>query len=38
MDRLSFMATNPTMKEFLEHGDDFAYNFGKTRAIPAGFD
>lgn len=31
--RLSFMATNPTMKEFLQHGDDFAYNFGKTRAV-----
>jgi len=27
------MATNPTMKEFLQHGDDFAYNFGKTRAV-----
>lgn len=31
--RLSFMATNPTMQEFLRNGDDFAYNFGKTRAV-----
>jgi hypothetical protein len=34
--RLSFMAKNPTMQEFLQNGDDFAYNFGKTR--PVGID
>jgi hypothetical protein len=25
--------TNPTMQEFLRNGDDFAYNFGKTRPV-----